>query len=57
MSYGVGFTIIENDCDGPAQPLAIGVTVTVDTIAAGALFVAVNAAISPVPVLARPMLE
>ena len=43
-------------CAAPAQPLADGVTVMVDVIADAVLFVAVKAAILPVPLVASPML-
>ena len=53
---GVGLTVIVNVIDGPLQPLATGVTVIVAVTGALVVFVAVKAAILPVPDAARPML-
>ena len=44
-----------NDSDVPVHPFAVGVTVIVDWIGVEPLLVAVNAAISPCPFVARPM--
>ena len=39
----------------PLQPFNVGVAVTVETIVAPVVFVAVNAAISPVPLAPKPV--
>ena len=56
VTVGVGLTFMVKLCAAPAQPLADGVTVMVDVIADAVLFVAVKAAILPVPLVASPML-
>ena len=52
---GVGLTVIVNVFDAPRQLLAVGVTVIVAVIGVVVLLVAVNAAIFPVPLAAKPM--
>ena len=54
-TWGVGSTCMVKLCDAPVQLAADGVTVTVATIIALVLFVAVNDAMSPLPLAARPM--
>ena len=53
---GVGSTVIVKLFDGPAQPLAVGVTVMCATALAEPLLVAVKAAMSPLPLAAKPIL-
>src|SRR3989442_1410907 len=55
-ALGVGFTVIVNVCDVPVHPLATGVTVIVAVTIVVPPFVAVNAAMSPVPLAANPIL-
>ena len=55
-TVGVGLTVMVNVVDEPVQLFALGVTVMVATCAVVPLLVAVNEAISPVPLAARPML-
>ena len=55
-TVGVGFTVIVNVFGVPTQPLAVGVIVIVDVTGAVPVFVAVNVAISPLPLAAKPML-
>ena len=52
---GVGFTVMVNVVGVPAQPLAVGVTVIVAVTGELVVFVAVKAAILPVPLAARPI--
>ena len=42
-------------CDAPVQVPSVGVTATVATIIALVVFIAVNEAISPLPLAARPI--
>ena len=53
-TFGVGLTVMVNDSGVPVQPNAEGVTVIVAVIGALLVFVAVNAAIFPVPFAANP---
>lgn len=55
VTEGVGLTVIIKFCGVPAQPFAVGVTVIVAVTAALVLLVAVNAAILPEPLAARPI--
>jgi hypothetical protein len=55
FTVGVGFTVIVNVLGAPGQPLADGVTVIVAVTGDVVLLVAVKAAISPVPLAARPI--
>ena len=55
-TVGVGCTVIVNDDDVPTQPATVGVTVIVATWSVVPLFVAVNTAISPLPLAERPIL-
>ncbi len=55
FTVGVGLTVMEKDVAVPEQPLAVGVTVTVPEVFAFVVFVAVNAAILPVPFAANPI--
>ena len=56
----MGFTVSVNVFVDPVQVtllyVYVGVTVTVDTIAAFVVFVAVNAEIFPVPLATKPVL-
>jgi len=54
---GEGFTVNENVFEGPGHPFAEGETVMVAVIAALVRFVAVNEAIFPLPLDAKPMDE
>ena len=51
-----GLTVMVNVVGVPAQPEAVGVTVIVAVTALAVAFVAMNAAILPVPFAARPIL-
>src|SRR5512143_1419940 len=51
----LGLTVIVNVCGGPVQPLAVGLTVIVATTGLFPVFVAINAAMSPVPLAGRPI--
>ena len=55
-TVGVGLTMIVKVVGVPGQPFATGVTVMVAVTALAPAFVAVNAAILPVPLAAKPML-
>lgn len=55
-TVGVGFTVIIYVDAGPVQPFAVGVTVMVAVIGLLPVLEAVNPAILPVPLPARPML-
>jgi len=54
-TVGVGLTVIVYEEGVPTQPLAVGETVIVDVIVVFPVFVAVNEAMSPVPLEARPI--
>ena len=54
-TVGVGFTVMVNVVGRPGQPVDIGVTVIVPLIGAIVVFVAVNEAISPVPLAVKPI--
>ena len=54
---GVGRTVIVKVRAVPTQPFAVGVTVMVATMLLEVVFTAVKAAILPVPVVAKPMLD
>ena len=56
LTEGVGLTIIVNVVGVPGQPFAIGVTVILAVTALAPTLTAVNAAILPVPLAAKPML-
>ena len=56
VTDGVGLTVIVNIRGVPLQPFADGVTVIVATTGLPVEFVAVKAAISPVPLAAKPIL-
>ena len=53
---GVGLMVIAKDCGIPAQVFAVGVTVIVAIRGVEPEFIAVNAAIFPVPLVVKPML-
>ena len=55
ITPGVGLTRMVNDCVLPAQLFASGVTETVAVTGEVVAFVAVKAAMLPVPVVARPI--
>ena len=55
VTVGVGLTVMVKVCGVPGHALADGVTVIVPAIAVVPAFVAVKAAILPVPVDARPI--
>ena len=55
-TVGVGLTVMVKLCAAPMQPLADGVTVIIAAAGVVVVLVAVNDAIFPVPVDARPML-
>ena len=55
VTVGVGLALIVNDCDGPVQPLAKGVTAKVAVTEVVPELIAVNAAIAPVPLEANPI--
>ena len=50
-------TVIVNDCDGPVQPYAEGVTVMSPVTGVVPGLVAMNPAMSPVPLATNPMDE
>ena len=52
----MAFTVIVIDCVVPVQPFALGVTVTVPEIFAFVELVAVNDAMFPFPLAAKPIL-
>jgi hypothetical protein len=53
---GVGFTVMVNVLGGPAQPFAVGVTVTVLVIGEPVLFTpAVNTGVLPLPLAPNPV--
>ena len=52
-TVGVGLTVIVKFFDGPAQPLAVGVTVMVATTLVVPLLVAVKPAMLPLPLAAK----
>jgi hypothetical protein len=54
-TFGVGLTVIANDCDMPGQPDADGVTVMVAVTGVVPVFIAVKAGISPLPFAAKPI--
>lgn len=54
-TVGVGFTVMVNDEAVPMQLLAVGVTVMVAVMGLLPVLVAVNEAISPVSLAARPI--
>jgi hypothetical protein len=56
-SFAVGtvLTVITNVVGKPVQPFALGVTVIVPEIFAFVVLVAVNAAMSPLPLAGKPM--
>ena len=60
VTWPVGFTVMVKVLLGPAQPTApvvkVGVTTMVATTGAVPVLTAVNEAIFPVPLAARPML-
>ena len=56
LTVGVGLTVIVKLVDVPAQLRFVGVTVMVAVTGALVLLVAVNDAMSPEPLAARPML-
>ena len=51
---GIGFTVIVNVLAGPVHPFAVAVTDTVATIGALVELLAVNAEMSPVPLVPKP---
>ena len=59
-TWAVGFTVIVNVCSGPSQLIPslvyVGVTVIVAVTGEVLLFTAVNEAMSPLPVAAKPIL-
>ena len=55
VTVGAGLTVMVNVLDGPEQPSATGVTVTVATTGVVPLLTAVKEAISPVPLAANPI--
>ena len=55
LTVGVGSTVMVKETSVPGQPLIVGVTSIVPVIAAFVAFVAVNEAISPVPLAGNPM--
>lgn len=56
VTVGSGLTVMVKVCGVPGQPDIVGVTVIVATTGVVPAFVAVNAAILPVPLAAKPML-
>ena len=54
-TVGVGLTVMVKETGVPGQPFAVGVTSIIPVIAAFVALVAVNEAISPVPLAAKPM--
>ena len=55
LTVGVGLTVMVKVDGTPGQPVEVGVTVIVPLIGAVVAFVAVNEAISPVPLAANPI--
>ena len=55
VAVGVGLTVMVKVDGTPGQPVDVGVTVIVPVIAVFPVLVAVNEAISPVPLAAKPM--
>ena len=55
VRVGVGLTVIVNDFGIPVQPLAIGVTVTVEGMEAFVVLVVVNDGILPDPLACKPI--
>src|SRR5262245_54448601 len=55
LNAGSGFTVIVNDCGVPVQPLLTGVTVIVAVTGEVPLLVALNDAMLPLPLAARPI--
>jgi hypothetical protein len=55
LTVVVGLTVIVKDWEGPAQPLAEGVTVIVAVTGTLVLLMTVKALMSPLPLAARPM--
>jgi hypothetical protein len=55
FTVGVGFTVMVKVTGVPVHPFAAGVTVTVAVTGAEVVLAAVNEAILPVPLAARPM--
>ena len=59
LTVGIGFTVMSKDMGDPVQvnpvPVKAGVAVMVAVTGAFVVFSAVKAAMSPVPVAARPM--
>ena len=55
VTVGVGLTVMVKVDGTPGQPVDVGVTVIVPVIGAFVALVAVNEAISPVPLAAKPM--
>src|SRR5688500_6268632 len=55
LTVGVGLTVIVGVIAEPIQPAAVGVTVIVPVTFAAPVLVAVNDAMSPVPLAARPI--
>ena len=54
-TVGVGLTVMVKETGVPGQPLAVGVTSIIPLIAVFPVLVAVNEAISPVPLAPNPM--
>lgn len=52
---GIGFTVMVNVIGVPGQPLAVGVTVMVEVTGVVPALVAVNEAMLPTPLPAKPM--
>ena len=55
LAVGVGFTVIVNVSGVPGQVLAVGVTVMVAVTGTVPVFTALNEAIFPLPLAAKPM--
>ena len=55
LTVGVGLTVIVKVDGRPGQPVEVGVTVIVPVIGAFVALVAVNEAISPVPLAGNPI--
>ena len=55
FTIGAGLTVTVNDSGVPGQPLIVGVTVIVPLIGVFPVLAAVNGAIFPVPLAAKPM--
>ena len=54
-TVGVGLTVMVKVDEMPGQPVDVGVTVIVPVIGAFVALVAVNEAISPLPLAAKPI--